>query len=258
MPALRPLSFPGLSAVSAFLLLVVGFFLPLSAPGAELKPRLHILSDPADYRAEVRADPSRRLVDLREAIPGLAVDLRYATERNFLHAILYDADRPLLRAPAAARLREVEDDLRGEGLGLVIYDAYRPYAVTRRMWQEQSARYALYLSPPSLGSDHNRGVAVDVGLVDLKSAKRLPMPTDFDAFTPKAAHAWPAARLSDAEAANRARLLATMTRHGFHPYEGEWWHYALNGAKDYSVLDLPLSTFEKGAGIAKAPEKAAK
>ena len=231
--------------ISLILSLLLGW---VSSEGAELKARLAVLSDPADYRAEVRADPARRLVDLREAVPGIAVDLRYATTHNFLRAVLYDAALPLLRAPAAVRLREVEDDLRASGLGLIVYDAYRPYFVTRRMWQEKAAVYAPYLSPPSLGSDHNRGVAVDLGLIDLNSGKPLPMPTDFDAFTPRASHEWPDAKLPADEAANRARLLAVMTRHGFHPFAGEWWHYALNGAKDYSVLDLPLSTFAKAGG----------
>ncbi|HEY8966732.1 MAG TPA: M15 family metallopeptidase [Candidatus Methylacidiphilales bacterium] len=225
-----------LPVLAALLLLV-----PVAAVAGEGKVRP--ISDLGDYRAEVRADPSRRMVDLRDTIPGLAVDLRYATERNFLETPLYDAYRPLLRLPAALRLREAEEELRGEGLGLIVYDAYRPYSVTERMWRERAAKYALYLSPPWLGSDHNRGVAVDVGLVDLKTGRPLPMPTDFDDFTPKASHRWPDARLPRAEAANRAKLLDLMKRHGFHPYEGEWWHYALNGAKGWSVLDLPLSAF---------------
>ena len=226
-------------------LLLSLLFLVVPSRASELRAHLAVVSDPAEYRAEVRADSSRRLVDLREAVPGIAVDLRYATSRNFLRAVLYDAPIPLLRAPAAARLREVEDDLRASGLGLIVYDAYRPYFITRRMWQEKAAVYAPYLSPPSLGSDHNRGAAIDLGLIDLKTGKVLPMPTDFDAFTPRASHDWPDAKLPADEAANRARLLAVMTRHGFHPFSGEWWHYALDGAKEYSVLDLPLSSFAK-------------
>jgi len=188
------------------------------------------------------------MVDLRAAVPGLVVDLRYATADNFLRAVVYEEGRPLLRAAAAARLREVEEELKGGGLGLILYDAYRPYFVTRRMWAEQATRYAAYMSPPWLGSDHNRGVAVDVGLVDLKTGRPLPMPTDFDAFEARAGQDWPAAKLPPAAAANRARLLDAMTRHGFHPFVGEWWHFALNGAKEYSLLDLPFSAFGKAPG----------
>ncbi len=201
-----------------------------------------VIRDLPAYAAECRADPGRRMVDLRQEVPGLVFDIRYATRHNFTGEALYDSPGAYLRAGAAARLREVEADLRGRGLGLKVFDAYRPYSVTVRMWLKRGPN-GYFVAPAQLGSDHNRGVAVDVSLVRLADGRELAMPSDFDFFGPQAGQAF--MELPGEEIANRATLRAAMERHGFHSLDQEWWHYALHGAKEYSLLDLPFSAFQQ-------------
>ena len=200
-----------------------------------------VVRDLPAYAAECRDDPGRRMVDLRQAVPGLVFDIRYATRHNFTGEALYDSPGAYLRANAAARLREVEADLRGQGLGLKVFDAYRPYSVTVRMWLKRGPN-GYFIAPAQLGSDHNRGVAVDVSLVRLADGRELAMPSDFDFFGPQAQQTF--MELPGEEIVNRATLRAAMERHGFHSLDQEWWHYALHGAKEYSLLDLPFSAFQ--------------
>ncbi len=209
---------------------------------AQEPPPLRVVSDAAEYRAEAAADPARKMVDLAKAVPGLVLDIRYATSDNFMKRPLYDAPRAFLRAPAAAALRGAEDDLRARGLGLKVYDAYRPYAVTARMWKEHANVSANYIAPPTLGSDHNRGIAIDVSLVELATGREVPMPTEFDDFSMRAWRDY--ANLPLNVLYDRGLLRDTMEAHGFHGLESEWWHFAYHNAKAYSVLDLPFSTFD--------------
>jgi len=190
-----------------------------------------------EYLAQVRANPELELVDLARFIPGIQVDLRYATRNNFMGRPLYGSPRALLRRPVAERLLRVQATLAKRGLGLRIFDAYRPYAVTVEMWRSKKAG-PLYVSPPSLGSRHNRGIAVDLTLVDLKTGKPLPMPTDFDEFSPRAAHAY--TQLDSARIENRRILKETMQAHGFYPLAREWWHYGYGDWHRFDILDVPI------------------
>src|SRR6266540_271011 len=159
------------------------------------------------------------MVDL--APLGVALDLRYATANNFMHVPLYPVAKAFLRALAAQALVDVNRDLAREGLGVKVFDAYRPYSVTVKMWEP--IRNPDFVADPAKGSRHNRGAAVDLTLVDLRSGKELQMPTGFDDFTARARHDF-----NDLPAeviANRARLREVMARHGFEPLPSEWWHY---------------------------------
>ena len=89
-----------------------------------------------------------------------------------------------LRRPAAIALHDVERELAREGLGLKLFDGYRPYRVTVRMWKP--IRNPDFVADPAKGSRHNRGAAVDLTLIDLRTGRELPMPTGYDAFTPTA------------------------------------------------------------------------
>jgi D-alanyl-D-alanine dipeptidase len=209
--------------------------LPLAYPAD-----LHVVSSPAAYRAEARADGSCRMVDLAQAVPSLVLEIRYATSDNFTGRALYPAPRAFARAPVAAGLRAAEMELSAHGLGLKVYDAYRPYSVTCLMWEVRVSERP-FLAPPTLGSNHNRGTAVDVTLVDLKTGRELPMPTPFDAVTPAAHHGY--MNLPAEAIANRDLLAEVMERHGFRRFDLEWWHYGLRGGAAYSPLDLPFSAF---------------
>jgi len=180
------------------------------------------------------------LVDVRSLDPAIMVDLRYATTNNFTGAVLpgYGARRALLRRQAAEALARVEARLRPSGLGLRIWDAYRPVRATAAMvaWAERVGRTDLldqeYIARRSR---HNLGVAVDLTLVDLGTGTELDLGTPFDTFT-EAAHT---ANAAGRVLRYRQILVKAMEAEGFQNYENEWWHfsYALQGARPF---DLPI------------------
>lgn len=197
---------------------------------------LQVVPDIRTYEAIARRDPDKRLVDLSTFVPGIVLDVKYATSDNFMKKQLYPVAESWLRYPAAVSLRAVQRDLAREGLGLKVFDAYRPYRVTEAMWEP--IRNPDFVADPARGSRHNRGAAVDLTLVDLRTGLELPMPTGYDDFTPRAAHAF-----SDLPAdvlANRARLRDVMVRHGFEPLPSEWWHYDFKGWERFELMDVPL------------------
>jgi len=222
------------------------------------KPAQVVVVDSADaYRRTANADARQEMVDLSRELPGVVFDLRYATRQNFMREVLYPEDaKPWARREVAERLARVQRDLAKEGLGLKIFDAYRPWAVTKHMWESRKRLniHARFLAPPWVGSNHNRGVALDLTLIDLDTGKELEMPTDFDSFSQRAHSSY--AHLPAAVKNNREKLKAVMRRHGFATIRSEWWHFELVNAGSFSVLDLPFSTFGPAAASAKqnAPE----
>jgi D-alanyl-D-alanine dipeptidase len=140
-----------------------------------------------------------------------------------------------LRRAVAERLARVQGRLRRQGLGLKIWDAYRPASVQRRMWALK--RGSRYLAPPGRGSKHSRGAAVDLTLVDGRG-RELPMPTPYDEFSHRASRRY---RGGPAAAQRNRRILETaMAAHGFRLNPGEWWHFDDPHWRRYSLLDLPL------------------
>ncbi len=197
---------------------------------------LQVVPDLPTYERLVRLDPEKRLVDLETFIPGIVLDIRYATTNNFMHQQLYPIAKAYLRRPAAVALRDCQEELAKVGLGLKIFDAYRPYSITEKMWEP--IKNPDFVADPSKGSRHNRGAAVDLTLVDLRTGKELTMPSAYDEFTPRA-------RLDYFDAAeptltNRDKLRETMTRHGFEPLRSEWWHYDFRGWERFELMDVPL------------------
>lgn len=180
------------------------------------------------------------LADVRSLDSGIVVNLRYATSNNFTGAPLpgYGANRAYLRREAAAALARVERDLRPEGLGLEIFDAYRPVRATLAMvdWTARVGRPDLlrdgYIASRSR---HNLGLAVDLTLLRLADGRELEMGTPFDTFS-AAAHTANATGLA---AANRRKLKAAMEAEGFLNYDQEWWHYSFN-APNPLRFDRPI------------------
>jgi D-alanyl-D-alanine dipeptidase len=176
-----------------------------------------------------------QLVDIRSINAAIHLDLRYATANNFMHRVLYKESRCLLRAVAAKQLSQVQADLEAIGLGLKVYDCYRPLSVQKQMWK--LVPDDRYVANPTYGSRHNRGSAVDLTLVD-RAGRELKMPTDFDDFTERAATTYDGASVQAKQ--NRQRLQEAMVKHGFIPLQTEWWHFDAASWAQFPVLDVPL------------------
>jgi zinc D-Ala-D-Ala dipeptidase len=183
------------------------------------------------------ASPPAPLVEATQAVKDLVVDLRYATEDNFLGRAVYPPGaRCLLLPEAAERLAQAAQLLRAQGFRLKVYDCYRPRAVQWEMWKLYPRPG--YVANPRKGSNHNRGAAVDLTLVTA-GGEEVEMPTSFDTFT-RAAHQGYAGG-SARSRANRERLRVAMEAAGFRPNRMEWWHFDLPGATRLPVLDVPFA-----------------
>ncbi len=203
---------------------------------------LWIIKSTAILQKTIAANPDKQMINLRQQLPGVILDLRYATTNNFMKQQLYPKiATAYLRKPVADSLAEIEKELKLKGLGLKIFDAYRPYAVTEKMWEPvQDYRYA---ADPKKGSGHNRGVAVDLTIINFETKKELDMGTGFDNFSDSAHHAF--ANLPEAVLQNRLLLKNIMEQHGFKALDTEWWHYSLPNAKDFELLNINFKKLQK-------------
>ncbi|MGA7616030.1 MAG: M15 family metallopeptidase [Thermoanaerobaculia bacterium] len=199
---------------------------------------LRVVRDPGSYELLAEREPDRRLVNLETAIPGIKLDVRYATPHNFMKHVLYPVAQVWLRRPAAAALADVERELAQKGLGLKVFDGYRPYRITVRMWDE--IHDSRYVADPKEGSRHNRGAAVDVSLIDLATGNELVMPSPYDDFTERAHSDYQ--NLPEDALRNRALLEDVMKRHGFTQLPTEWWHFDFRGWPQFDILDLPIES----------------
>lgn len=165
------------------------------------------------------------------------LDLRYATGNNFLKKNVYaefGLDRCWVHPDLYSVLEKLALTLKEQNLKLVFWDCFRPLPVQEAMWK--LVPDARYVANPKTGSNHNRGVAVDVTLADA-GGKELPMPTGFDDFTAKAAPAYRCGKEETDKCRNRDRLIQLMKSAGLKPLTSEWWHFQLPAAGKYPVLE---------------------
>jgi uncharacterized protein len=202
---------------------------------------LSIVSDLEAYFTQIESDSNKALIEIKTCIPNIALDIRYATENNFLKKVFYKQAKAFARLPVVKALQKVQAELNPQGLGVKIYDGYRPYAVTVQFYE--SLPDSLYVASPWSGSKHNRGCALDMTLVDLKSGNELPMPTPFDTDNK---NSWADAPVKDKKALkNREILKAVMAKNGFAVEPSEWWHYNFDGWRDYALMDIPFEILSK-------------
>ncbi|HET8541857.1 MAG TPA: M15 family metallopeptidase [Anaeromyxobacter sp.] len=178
------------------------------------------------------------LVDVARAIPDATIDLRYATRRNVVGRAMYPPGaRCLLLRPVAERLARAAARLRAQGFTLRLWDCYRPLAVQRELWRVQPTPGLV--ADPRTGSNHNRGAAVDAALAG-PAGVELELPTDFDAFGPRA-RASATEGVSPAARRHRELLRAALVAEGFRPIRLEWWHFDAPEARGTPLLDEPLA-----------------
>lgn len=183
---------------------------------------------------------ARDFVEITDLDPSFVLDVRYAGADNVLGRPLYPEARVFLRRRTALALCEVQRSLRHRGLGLLVYDGYRPLSVTRELWEGLEERVRRFVADPARGSRHNRGGAVDVSLWSFETGAPLVMPTEFDTFDETAAADHPGG--DPASRRHRDLLRESMEARGFVVNPDEWWHFDLLGSEHWPVLDLPFSS----------------
>jgi D-alanyl-D-alanine dipeptidase len=201
---------------------------------------LNIINDINDLESTILIDSNKSFVKLNKFIPDIVLDIKYATTQNIFYEQLYPFASALLRLPAAIALKQVQADLKKQGIGLKIYDAYRPYSVTCRMFERLPD--TIFMGLPWKGSKHNRGIAVDLTLIDIRTGNELPMPTPFDALV-YASHPQ-YIQLSDEVKRNRDLLINAMSKYGFKVDPVEWWHFNYLNSIEFELLDIPHSSIE--------------
>ena len=192
------------------------------------------------YKASLLKDPSKELVDLEKYIPSIVLEIRYATTNNFTKEKIYTLAKAYARKPVAAALRKVQAELNKQGLGVKMFDAYRPYKATVKFYE--TYHDTTYVASPYRGSRHNRGCALDMTIINLKTKEELKMPTGYDSFSKDA---WPTTPVKDAEARkNRELIISVMEKHGFKVNASEWWHFDFIGWQKFEVMDIDFEELE--------------
>lgn len=203
--------------------------------GLVAEPALTLPVDP-----EATATPD--LVDLARLDPRLRLDIRYATPANFMGRVLYPVARAVAQRPVAEALVRVQTRAEAEGYGLLIFDAYRPWRITKAMWDQTPPGQREFVADPRTGSRHNRGCSVDLSLH--RSGVEVSMPSPYDDFT-SAAYRSNTAAPPEAIAASRM-LERWMVAEGFVPLANEWWHYDWAEWRRYPIMDTPLEDVTAG------------
>ncbi len=180
------------------------------------------------------------LVEVTKLDPTIKLDIRYASDNNFMATPFYSQARAFLQRPAAQSLVAADRELHQHGYGILIHDAYRPWYVTKMFWEATPDDKKKFVADPAKGSMHNRGCAADVSLYDTKTGKEVAMPSGYDEMSERA---YPNYSGGDAqERARRDLLREVMEKNNFTVYEFEWWHFDYANCTSWPIGNVP---FEK-------------
>lgn len=184
-------------------------------------------------------------VNVKDLIPDVVIDIRYNTTNNFTGQKLYSTDECFYSLSGTRVLQQIQDSLHNitsykgrifpKGLGIKIFDAYRPHTVQYLMYDIVGPPF---VANPANGSNHNKGSAVDLTFIDMATGEELDMGTDFDFFGPEAGHDYTGFEQEILD--NRTLLKSIMQHYNFTPYSVEWWHYSFVPAINYPLLDFQL------------------
>ena len=182
-----------------------------------------------------KTNTNNDLVQIVSINPKIKLDIRYATTNNITGIILYASDRCYLRKSTALKLNNVQNELEKQGLGLKIFDGYRPRAIQYKLWDACPDKN--YVADPKNGSRHNRGAAVDLTLIDTVTGEELEMPSGFDEMNERAHRTYET--MTSLAAKNCKLLEDIMVKYGFIPLPTEWWHFDDEHWQEYDLLDIP-------------------
>jgi len=191
------------------------------------------------------------LVELLALDPTIKLDIRYATANNFVGRPVYTEARAFLQRPAAEALVRAHRALEEKGYGLLVFDGYRPWSVTKLFWDVTPKAKREFVANPKEGSKHNRGCAVDLSLYDLRTGSEVQMPSAYDEMSPRAYPSY--AGGTPEERARRDLLRSSMEAQGFTVEPNEWWHFNCKEWREYPILDVPFREIGSPAGSPRSP-----
>jgi CubicO group peptidase (beta-lactamase class C family)/D-alanyl-D-alanine dipeptidase len=215
--------------------------------------RIRPLRPVEDLRREaLAAQPPREtgdflkpdLVDLTTLDPTIKLDIRYATTNNFLSTPFYASAKAFLQRPAAEALVRVHRKLAEQGYGLMIFDGYRPWSVTKMFWEATPEKDRIFVANPTQGSRHNRGCAVDLTLYELKTGKAVNMVGGYDEMSDRSYPDYPGG--TSLQRWYRDSLRQAMEEQGFTVYEAEWWHFDYKDWRKYRISNLSFEEIAAG------------
>ncbi|WP_339815810.1 M15 family metallopeptidase [uncultured Imperialibacter sp.] len=180
------------------------------------------------------------LVELVSLDPSIKLDIRYATDNNLVGRPVYTQARAFLQRPAAEALAKINASLKEKGLGLMVFDGYRPWSVTKIFWDITPVEDRIFVADPNQGSRHNRGCAVDLTLYDLATGEEIQMTGVYDEMTERSYPDYTGG--TEKQRQMRDLLRSAMEAEGFTVYEYEWWHFDFNDWRSYRITNVP---FEK-------------
>ncbi len=199
-------------------------------------------------RAALKAKPPQEkgdfrkpeLVELLKIDPSIKLDIRYATTNNFLSTPLYPSAKAFLQKPAAEALARVHKKLEEQGYGLLVFDGYRPWSVTKMFWDATPEKLRVFVADPGQGSRHNRGCAVDLTLFDRKTGKAVAMTGGYDEMSDRSYADYLGG--TSLQRYHRDLLRRAMQEEGFTVYEAEWWHFDYKDWRKYPLLNESFDT----------------
>jgi zinc D-Ala-D-Ala dipeptidase len=179
------------------------------------------------------------LVELVKLDSSIHLDIKYATSANLTGKPVYEEARAFMQREAALALVKANVELRKLGYGLLVFDGYRPWSVTKIFWDKTSKENKRFVADPKVGSKHNRGCAVDLTLFDLKTGKEIKMPGEYDEMSDRSYPNYTGG--TDLERQMRDLLRSNMEAQGFTVYDYEWWHFDFKDWKTYRIGNIQFS-----------------
>jgi CubicO group peptidase (beta-lactamase class C family)/D-alanyl-D-alanine dipeptidase len=209
-------------------------------PIVELRPIALAATPPKENNVLLRKPD---LVEVTSLEPTIRLDLRYASDNNFLGTPLYTSARAFLQRPAAEALIRAHKKLEKDGVGILIHDTYRPWFVTKMFRDAVPPRYHLFVADPLEGSRHNRGCAADVSLFDRKTGKAVDMVGGYDEFTDRSYPDYPGG--TSIQRRYRELLRRAMEDESFTVYQAEWWHFDYRDWRQYPIMNVRFEDLKR-------------
>lgn len=179
------------------------------------------------------------LVELIKLDPSFKLDIRYATDNNLVGRPVYTEARAFLQRPAAEALVKINSELKPHGFGLMIFDGYRPWSVTKIFWDITPDEDKKFVADPKKGSRHNRGCAIDLTLYDLVTGEEIQMTGVYDEMSERSYPDYEGG--TERQREMRDLLRSKMAANGFTVYKFEWWHFDYKDWQTYRIENIPFS-----------------